>query len=97
MPVMNGHELRARLLADVATADIPVVAMTAATREEGRGLQATAYFEKPFSLDALLRLLARVVEEPPRQAEARLNGGGELRPACDPRRGAHPPRAAGNG
>jgi|DewCreStandDraft_5_1066085.scaffolds.fasta_scaffold00026_32 CheY-like chemotaxis protein len=73
MPHMNGFEVCRQLRADPATADIPIVMLTAAAnaadREAGRAAGATDYFVKPFSPLSLLRrvseLLGRDTDLPP--------------------------------
>jgi CheY-like chemotaxis protein len=59
MPVMNGWELRSRLLADARWASIPVVVLTGGSpRDPGGALQALRYFQKPPDLGALLATIA---------------------------------------
>jgi len=52
MPVVNGYEVAAKLRADPATSDIPIVMLSAATHEDAvrKGLEAGArdYVMKPF-------------------------------------------------
>lgn len=60
MPVMNGRELVERLRADVDTATIPILAISANANASVAGADAT--LRKPFDLDALIdtvRLLCR--------------------------------------
>ena len=52
MPVMNGRELIQRLRADAETAEIPILAITAAASTDVAG--ADAALRKPFDLEALL-------------------------------------------
>ncbi len=64
MPVMSGDEFRQRQLADPATADVPVICMTAAHDGPQRAerIHATRYFQKPVDFDSLIeavRQLAR--------------------------------------
>lgn len=73
MPQMNGFEVCRQLRSDPATADIPIVMLTAAAnvadREAGRAAGATDYFVKPFSPLSLLRrvseLLGKDADLPP--------------------------------
>jgi CheY-like chemotaxis protein len=60
MPGLGGHALRARQLADERIADIPVVVVTgsAASADAMTRLRAAAVLEKPFELDALVRVVA---------------------------------------
>ncbi len=64
MPVMSGVDFRAAQLGDPELADIPVVVLTADGRllEVAKALGAAAAFSKPFELDALLDVIARVVD-----------------------------------
>jgi CheY-like chemotaxis protein len=62
MPVMNGWELRAAMLADAALAAIPVVVVSGKGRippDEERTLAPAAVLVKPFELTELLDLVAR--------------------------------------
>lgn len=62
MPVMNGWELRAAMLADAALADLPVVLVSGKGRippDEERTLAPAAVLVKPFELSELLELVAR--------------------------------------
>lgn len=52
MPGMNGWEFRARQKGDPELATIPVVVVSALGR--AAGVDAVAYLEKPFELEALL-------------------------------------------
>lgn len=61
MPVMNGHQFLARLRADAATRDIPVLLMTGASGRTAQPLPpADAVLPKPFELDELLELVKRL-------------------------------------
>jgi len=64
IPGAAGADVLATLKGDPATADIPVIVVTA-TGEEGRAeairLGADAYFTKPFSPTALLRTVETVL------------------------------------
>ncbi len=65
MPGIDGWEVCERLKADEATADVPIVFLSARTRDEdqarGLGLGVDAYVTKPFDPDALLELAKRLV------------------------------------
>src|SRR5947209_6953516 len=68
MPVMNGWELRAAMIADAALADIPVVVVSGKgriTADEEQTLAPAAVLVKPFELAELLELVGRYC--PPRQ------------------------------
>ncbi|MFH4965684.1 response regulator [Gaetbulibacter sp. M235] len=57
MPIMNGFEFCKKLKENVKTCDVPIILLTAKTRNEekveGYETGADAYLEKPFSLDVL--------------------------------------------
>jgi len=60
MPVMNGAQFLAELRADPGLPRVPVLLMTAASPNGGRGLpEATGYLSKPFELDDLLDAVER--------------------------------------
>ena len=62
MPVMNGWELRAAMLADPALAAIPVVVVSGKGRiapEEEQTLAPAAVLVKPFELTELLEVVGR--------------------------------------
>ena len=62
MPVMNGWELRAAMLADPALAAIPVVVVSGKGRippDEERTLAPAAVLVKPFELNELLDVVGR--------------------------------------
>jgi CheY-like chemotaxis protein len=63
MPVMNGWELRAAMKTDPRLAELPVIVMSGAGREEQR-LDADAVLYKPFELARLLELVGRFCPEP---------------------------------
>lgn len=66
MPVMSGFEFRAQQLADPSIADVPVVVLTAGSVSERLyALRPLACLAKPFELDELLRVIARVPTSPP--------------------------------
>jgi CheY-like chemotaxis protein len=61
MPIMNGHEFRARQLADPVLAAIPVVVLTAVPpgAAAAAALQAVAVLKKPLDFAAILALVAQ--------------------------------------
>ena len=61
MPLMGGPELCRRLKADPATRDLPVVLMSATAARSAEGAGADAFVAKPFDLERLEALLARLV------------------------------------
>ncbi|MFN3459730.1 MAG: ATP-binding protein, partial [Oceanibaculum sp.] len=67
MPGMNGLEVLARLKADPATRDIPVLALTAAAMEkdvqQARGVGFEEYLTKPVDIKLLLEALGRWLEK----------------------------------
>ncbi|HUS16360.1 MAG TPA: response regulator [Chloroflexia bacterium] len=66
MPVMDGVEACRRIKADPATADIPVVLMSARTnltRQSQDLVAADALVAKPFDIDHLLNTVADLVGE----------------------------------
>ena len=67
MPGMNGLEVLARLKADPATRDIPVLALTAAAMEkdvqQARGVGFEEYLTKPVNIKLLLEALGRWLEK----------------------------------
>lgn len=67
MPVVSGAELVRAVRADPATADVPVVAMSAlAEATVRRDLQDyAAFLRKPFGVAALLEALEQAVGHPP--------------------------------
>ncbi len=61
MPVMNGAELLARVRADAALGELPVLLMTAAITSSASPLpRADATLVKPFDLDQLLGAVSRL-------------------------------------
>lgn len=65
MPQMDGYTLCARLKANTATNFVPVVMLTAKTREsdklEGLGQGADAYIEKPFNIDIVRHTIRNLI------------------------------------
>jgi CheY-like chemotaxis protein len=57
MPVMNGWEFRARQRGDPELASIPVIVVSALGKVAD--VEAAAYLQKPFELDALLDAVKR--------------------------------------
>lgn len=68
MPVLDGYEVLRRLRADPATADLPVVMLTARKGEHdvvtGLELGANDYMVKPFIPEELIMRLSRLVGAP---------------------------------
>jgi CheY-like chemotaxis protein len=65
MPIMDGLEMLTRLRADPATKDVPVIMLTAegqkSTAEQALALGAKGYLVKPFSNDALIQNVGKVL------------------------------------
>lgn len=65
MPIMDGIEMLEKLRANPATADVPVIMLTAegqkATAEQAMALGSRGYLMKPFTNDALTQYVAKVV------------------------------------
>ena len=61
MPLMGGLELCRRLKADAATRDLPVVLMSATEQRRVHGSGADAFMAKPFDVDDLESVLARLL------------------------------------
>lgn len=61
MPVLGGVALCQRLKADDATRSIPVILMSAAGPRAADGAGADAYLDKPFDLDDVEALVARLL------------------------------------
>lgn len=57
MPVMSGWEFRAAQKCDPELSEIPVVVLSAISREEG--VDAQGFLAKPFDLEALLSAVRR--------------------------------------
>jgi CheY-like chemotaxis protein len=68
MPGMDGWEVRQTLLDDPATAQIPVVVVSARTqdedRERGYALDVTAYITKPFDPAELVETVRHSIARP---------------------------------
>ena len=66
MPEIDGNTLCSTIKSNPQTNDIPVVLLTAKTREEDKleGLEtgADAYLEKPFNMDILLRTIHNLIQ-----------------------------------
>lgn len=73
MPRMDGIELLRRLKADPATADIPVILLTAKSQDadifEGKRSGAVWHLSKPFSPRQLLDAVQETLASPPPPAE----------------------------
>ena len=87
MPVMDGWEALVRLKGDDATADIPVVMLTARVSEADEimawGAGVLEYIHKPFDPDVLLECVAEAMKprDPVVEAERRQRLVEELRVA----------------
>src|SRR5690606_8531893 len=72
MPIMDGIELCKKLKENVKTCDVPIILLTAKTRNEekieGYETGADAYLEKPFSLEVLMSRINNLL-----QRKIRLN------------------------
>lgn len=68
MPRMDGFELCAAIRADPACASTPVVLLTSfgdeASREKGRLVGATEFLQKPVTVEALRRVVAKLLRLP---------------------------------
>lgn len=60
MPIMNGWELRERMLADPELAQIPVIVMTAAANLSKTPIVSDALLAKPIGLAKVLEVIARL-------------------------------------
>jgi CheY-like chemotaxis protein len=67
MPLVGGVELCQRLKADPATADIPVVLMSAAHSKASSTAGANAIIAKPFDLNVLDAIVHRLLRSQPGQ------------------------------
>jgi CheY-like chemotaxis protein len=66
IPGIGGAEVLERLKADPATAELPVIVLTATgfeAKDEVLALGAAAFFTKPFNPAALLRTVGSVLDE----------------------------------
>ena len=70
MPRMSGWEFRAAQRVDPVLSSVPVIVMSACSREWDAELRATAYLTKPFDLDTLLGLVERTAGPRPAEASA---------------------------
>ncbi len=65
MPEMDGHELCAKVKGNPATSHVPVMLLTAKSRDEdqleGLEMGADAYIMKPFNLDILRRTIVNLI------------------------------------
>ena len=68
MPLIGGVELCGILKSDPATADIPIVLMSAAHPRTSTSSQADAIIGKPFDLDTLDALIQRLLARRTRRA-----------------------------
>ena len=64
MPLMSGIELCQRVKQDDATRHLPVVLMSASDEQPTRGAGADAFLSKPFDVDVLEEILARLLGRP---------------------------------
>jgi len=68
MPNMNGLEFLARIRADQAFRDLPVVIISTEGRDEdtaqGLAAGATAYIKKPFQSEQILEVISRLEKGP---------------------------------
>jgi CheY-like chemotaxis protein len=61
MPVMDGHVFNAERSSDPALASVPIILISGNSRDErARSIGATAIFDKPINVSALLAELARL-------------------------------------
>jgi two-component system, chemotaxis family, chemotaxis protein CheY len=70
MPRMSGWEFRAAQRMDPVLSSLPVIVMSACSREWDAELRAAAYLTKPFDLDTLLGLVERTAGPGPAEASA---------------------------
>lgn len=64
MPVMNGWEFRRALELDPVLRDVPVVVVSAATKEMAQRAHATAHLPKPLDMDQLLDIVGALCSDP---------------------------------
>lgn len=63
MPVMDGHQMLEALREDPATAQLPVILMTAAPLDHGAQQRWNAVLRKPFSLNVLLETISSTLKD----------------------------------
>lgn len=82
MPIADGFEVLRRLKADPATANLPIIMLTALRREEdvvgALKLGAADYLVKPFIPDELVARIGRLLPTGTDDANRRGNGGSGL-------------------
>jgi DNA-binding response OmpR family regulator len=82
MPIADGFEVLRRLKADPATANLPIIMLTALRREEdvvgALKLGAADYLVKPFIPDELVARIGRLLPTGTDNANTRGNGGSGL-------------------
>jgi CheY-like chemotaxis protein len=75
LPDIPGEQVLARLRADIATAHLPVIVLTAdataAQRERIERLSVTAYLTKPIGVGRLLEAIDLVLDQPAARPPAR--------------------------
>lgn len=64
MPVMNGWEFRRALELDPVLRDVPVVVVSAATKEMALRAHAAAHLPKPLDMDQLLDIVGALCSDP---------------------------------
>ncbi|HEU4460950.1 MAG TPA: response regulator [Methylibium sp.] len=64
MPVMNGWEFRRALELDPVLRDVPVVVVSAATKEMAQRAHAAAHLPKPLDMDQLLDIVGALCSDP---------------------------------
>lgn len=64
LPQLSGQEVLARLRADAAVCDTPVVVVSAMDPEEEVRAQADAVVKKPFEVEGLIALIQRLIAAP---------------------------------
>lgn len=65
MPMLDGHDMLARMRMDERLKDVPVVVITALRNEDGRG---ELLLRKPFDFSDLSRVLEKALGERRRRA-----------------------------
>ena len=88
MPKMDGYQLLRCLRGDTGTADIPLILLSAMTREEDQltGLLSGAdeYLTKPFKPNALNAAIERVLRLTPEERKLRTSTLAQKDPEYDP-------------